>query len=100
MGCGSGFTRRDVLRAGSLAAAGLLAILLHSLLDFNLHIPAIAILVVTLMAVLSSQLRFATERYWFSVRTPLKCLATVVLVAGGCGVGWHWNAALKRCVRN
>ncbi len=25
MGCGSGFTRREVLRAGSLAAAGLLA---------------------------------------------------------------------------
>jgi hypothetical protein len=24
----------------------------------------------------------------------------ITLVAGGCGVGWHWNAALKRCVRN
>jgi hypothetical protein len=76
------------------AVAGLLAILLHSVLDFNLHIPAIAILVVTLMAMLSSQLRFATERYWFSVRTPLKCLATVALIAGGSGLIWSgWRAA-------
>ncbi len=76
------------------AAAGLLAILLHSLLDFNLHIPAIAILVVTLMAILSSQLRFTTERYWFRARLPLKCLATVVFVAGGSCLVWAgWRAA-------
>jgi len=24
----------------------------------------------------------------------------VTLVAGGCGVGWHWSPALRRCVRN
>jgi O-antigen ligase len=76
------------------AAMGLLAILLHSVVDFNLHIPAIAILVVTLMAMASSQLRFATERYWFSARLPLKCLATVVLLAGGSGLVWSgWRAA-------
>jgi O-antigen ligase len=63
-------------------ALGLLAILVHSVVDFNVHIPAIAMLVVTLMALLSSQLRFATERYWFRARLPLKCLATVVLLAG------------------
>lgn len=76
------------------AVAGLLAILLHSLLDFNLHIPAIAILVVTLMAVLSSQLRFTTERYWFRARLPLKCLATAVLLLGGACLAWSgWRAA-------
>jgi O-antigen ligase len=76
------------------AAFGLLAILLHSALDFNLHIPAIAILVVTLMAMLSSQLRFTTERYWFRARLPLKCVATVVFLAGGSGLIWAgWRAA-------
>jgi hypothetical protein len=25
---------------------------------------------------------------------------TVTLVAQRCGVGWHWNARFRRCVRN
>ncbi|MGH7951255.1 MAG: O-antigen ligase family protein, partial [Limisphaerales bacterium] len=41
------------------ASAGLLALALHSIVDFNLHIPANAILGVTLLALLSSNLRFA-----------------------------------------
>ena len=36
----------------------------HTLQDINLHIPANAILGVTLLALLSSNLRFATERHW------------------------------------
>jgi len=76
------------------AATGVLAILLHSVVDFNLNIPAIAILTVTLMALLSSQLRFATERYWFRARLPLKCLATLMLLTGCAGLGWHgWQSA-------
>ncbi|HVV70783.1 MAG TPA: hypothetical protein VHI52_04670, partial [Verrucomicrobiae bacterium] len=46
------------------ASLGLVAILIHSLVDFNMQIPANAILVVTLMAMLSGHLRFATERWW------------------------------------
>jgi O-antigen ligase len=65
------------------ASAGLLALAVHSLVDFNLHIPANAILGVTLLALLSSNLRFATERYWWSARLPLKTLTTLALVAGG-----------------
>ena len=65
------------------AATGLLALAVHSLVDFNLHIPANAILGVTLLALLSSNLRFATERYWVSARCPLKMLTTLALVAGG-----------------
>ena len=65
------------------AAAGLLALAVHSLVDFNLHIPANAILGVTLLALLSSNLRFATERYWLSARLPLKTLTTLALVMGG-----------------
>jgi tetratricopeptide (TPR) repeat protein len=64
------------------ASAGLLALAVHSVVDFNLHIPANAILGVTLLALLSSNLRFATERYWMSARLPVKVLATLALVAG------------------
>src|SRR5436190_15775213 len=64
------------------ATLGLVAILLHSVVDFNMHIPANAILAVTLMALLSSHLRFATEQYWFSLRSWSKALGTFVLAAG------------------
>jgi O-antigen ligase len=67
------------------AVLGLTAILLHSFGDFNMHVPANAILAVALMALLSSQWRFATERYWFSMGAVLKCAVTLALVAGlGC----------------
>jgi tetratricopeptide (TPR) repeat protein len=64
------------------ASAGLLAIWCHSALDFNMHIPANAILVVTLMALLSSYLRFATERYWVRLRLWSRLLASAVVVVG------------------
>ena len=64
------------------ASAGLLALAVHSLVDFNLHIPANAIVGVTLLALLSSNLRFATERYWLSARLPVKTLTTLALVMG------------------
>ena len=54
------------------ASAGLLALAVHSVVDFNLHIPANAILGVTLLALLSSNLRFATEKFWFNIRLPVK----------------------------
>jgi hypothetical protein len=63
-------------------SVGLIAILLHSVVDFNLHIPANAILAVTLMALVSSHLRFATESYWFRVCLVLKVTATVLVLAG------------------
>jgi hypothetical protein len=43
---------------------GLLAVLVHSSVDFNMQIPANAILVFCFAALLSSQLRYASERYW------------------------------------
>jgi len=64
------------------AGSGLLALAVHSVVDFNLHIPANAILGVTLLALLSSNLRFATERYWLSARLPVRVLATLALIAG------------------
>src|SRR6185312_16304653 len=58
------------------ASIGLVAILIHSFVDFNMHIPANAILAVTLMALLSSYVRFATERYWFTARLWTKTALT------------------------
>ncbi len=87
---GRGLSNRYAFFLG--ASAGLLALAAHSVVDFNLHIPANAILGVTLLALLSSNLRFATERYWMSVRLPIKLTATLVLVAGVVYLsrqGWH-----------
>ena len=64
------------------ASSGLFAILVHSGCDFNMHIPANAVLAVTLMALLSSYLRFATEQYWARLSTLARVVASAVLVAG------------------
>ena len=64
------------------ASAGLLALAVHSVVDFNLHIPANAIVGVTLLALLSSNLRFATEKFRLNIRLPLKTLALFILVGG------------------
>jgi O-antigen ligase len=77
---GRGMSNRFAFFLG--ASTGLLALAVHSVVDFNLHIPANAILGVTLLALLSSNLRFATERHWLGARLPVKMLATLVLVAG------------------
>ena len=74
------------------AVLGLAAILLHSFGDFNMHVPANAILAITLMALLSSQWRFTTERYWVSLGVTMRCLASVLLIAGAVclgGEGWR-----------
>jgi tetratricopeptide (TPR) repeat protein len=52
-------------------------------MDFNMHIPANAIIAVSLMALLTSYVRFATERYWFTARMVPKTLLTLAL---GCGL--------------
>jgi O-antigen ligase len=62
------------------ATTGLVAILLHSVVDFNMHIPANAILAVVLMALLSSHLRFATNNYWVSMRWWGRGVLTVLLL--------------------
>lgn len=64
------------------ASVGLVAILLHSFVDFNMHIPANAIIAVTLMALLSSHLRFATDQCWVTARPWLKGIASILLLAG------------------
>jgi O-antigen ligase len=86
-------------------AIGLSAILVHSFLDFNMHIPSNAILAVTLMALVSSHYRFATERYWFTVRWPLRVPVLLALLAALAFLGaqsWkrtrecHWMARAEK----
>jgi O-antigen ligase len=76
------------------AALGLAAILVHSAVDFNMHIPANAILAVTLVALLSSSLRFATEGYWVTLKLWGKLLGSVVVLGGVVYLGQQgWRSA-------
>ena len=77
---GRGLSNRFAFFLG--ACAGLLALVVHSGVDFNLHIPANAILGVTLLALLSSNLRFATEHHWLGPRPLRRLFVTLVLMAG------------------
>src|SRR5581483_4018508 len=63
------------------ASVGMVAILLHSVVDFNMHIPANAILAITLMALITSHLRFATESYWFRLHPVFKALGSLLIMA-------------------
>lgn len=91
---GRGMSNRFAFFLGG--AAGLLALAAHSVVDFNLHIPANAILGVTLLALLTSNVRFATERYWWNMRPPLKMLATLLLAGGMAYLGWQgWRRGVE-----
>lgn len=75
----SGLSNKFAFVIGSVA--GLLALMAHSVVDFNLHIPANAILAVSLLALLSSHWRFATERCWFSIGLAGRCGVSLVILA-------------------
>ena len=76
---GHGMSSRYAFYLG--AVSGLFALLVHSLVDFNLHIPANALVAVTLLALVASNLRFATERHWLRARWPVQFALTGVLGA-------------------
>jgi tetratricopeptide (TPR) repeat protein len=76
------------------AAIGLTAILIHSFVDFNMHIPANAILAITLMALLTGYQRFSTERYWLTLGWTGRLLVTCVgLTALGFTAQQGWRRA-------
>jgi hypothetical protein len=61
------------------AVGGLSALAVHSLVDFNLHVPADALAGVTILALVVSNVRFATERHWLRARLPVRLAATGAL---------------------
>ena len=71
---GSGMSSRYAFYLG--AVSGLFALAVHSLVDFNLHIPANALAGVTLLALLASNIRFASKRYWVRIRLPWQFVLT------------------------
>jgi len=77
---GTGQSNRFAFFLG--ATCGLAALAAHSVMDFNLHIPANALAGVILLALVTSNTRYATEKFWFRPSRPLKlALATVLGVA-------------------
>jgi O-antigen ligase len=64
------------------ASLGLAALLCHSLVDFNMHIPANAILAVTLMALLTNHLRNVTGRWRISLGAAARVAASAILAGG------------------
>jgi len=96
--------KSDKLAFFTGACMGLLAILLHSVVDFNMHIPANAVIAIVFMALISAHLRFATERFWINPRRWGKILLTVLMAAAMAWLGaqglrrgreafWQWRAA-------
>ncbi|HEU6449111.1 MAG TPA: O-antigen ligase family protein [Verrucomicrobiae bacterium] len=84
---GSGMSNRHAFFLG--AGCGLLALAAHSAIDFNLHIPANAILGATLLALVSSNLRFATERFWLPFQWPARTAVAIFLLGGITYLGWQ-----------
>jgi hypothetical protein len=68
---------------------GLLAMAFHSVTDFNMHIPANAAVAVTLMAIICSHVRYATERFWLKPGIIGRILGTLVLGAGATFFVWQ-----------
>jgi hypothetical protein len=66
------------------ASVGLVALGLHSFVDFNMHIPANAMLAVALMALLAAHQRFATERWWTNApRWQVSVISVALVGAAG-----------------
>lgn len=63
------------------ASIGLAGVLVHSLVEFNLHIPGIALPVVVIAGVLASNLRFATDNFWVTPAWWGRGLVTAAVVA-------------------
>jgi O-antigen ligase len=71
------------------AALGLVAILVHSFVDYNLQIPANAIVAVTLAAMLVSHHRYASEGFWLRAGNPSRVFGSLVLVLGASCLAWQ-----------
>jgi len=74
------------------ASIGIAALLVHSFFDFNMHIPANALLAATLLAIIATHWRFASQRYWITARWPVRLLGALILA----GTGFYLGAQTLR----
>jgi O-antigen ligase len=77
---GRGLSNRFAFFVG--ASAALLALAAHSVIDFNLHIPANALIGVVFLALLAGQLRFAMPNHNSEPGTIGRVVLFLVLAAG------------------
>ena len=75
---GSISSTRMALLAG--ASFGLLAIAVHSFVDFSLQIPANGLLAVTLMAVIVAHRRFVTDSDWIGLSKAMTAFYSIVIL--------------------
>lgn len=73
-------SNRTAFFVGAISGLGTLAV--HCLVDFNLHMPAIAIAGAIISGLLASNIRFATERFWLTPRLA----GRVIITAAGVGL--------------
>jgi O-antigen ligase len=76
---GSRFSDRTAFVVGG--TVGVVVLMLHCTVEFNMHIAALAVTAVTLIALLAAQTRFATEQYWKNPGRIGKTLLTMVAAA-------------------
>lgn len=74
-------SNREALLLGAMF--GIFAMLLHSVVDFNMQIPANAMLLVTLMGIITSFRRYEPVSYSYRSGWLLKASLTVVLIGTG-----------------
>jgi O-antigen ligase len=88
---GNDFGSKQSTRAAIVmgASAGLVAVMLHCIVEFNLHIPALAILCVTLLAIVTSHWRFATERFWLRPGVVGRLFGTLACAALAAWLGFN-----------
>ncbi len=75
------------------AAVGVMAVMLHCVVEFNMQIAAEAVTAITLMALLTAQTRFVTERYWRNPGWTGKIILTAVAAAA---IGYLSIQGLRR----
>lgn len=94
---GNSINPRDSTRTALFlgTAAGLIAISLHSLIDFNMHIPANAIVAVVLLAFLVSSLRFSNKSYWLKQSIPIRIIATLFILLFAGALFWSSSLTYK-----
>jgi O-antigen ligase len=94
---GSSLDPRDSTRTALFlgTVAGLIAIALHSLIDFNMHIPANAIVAVVLLAFLTSSLRYGRKSYWVKQSLPVRLIVSLFILLFAGILFWNSLLTLK-----